>query len=207
VQCIFLFLLLACSAAKPAHAETEAEAYTRVINERAKKIVDTLAIDDQALFDQVQSLIAEYYRGLSTLHDALDAKLTELNSLPAGELREAKIELEKMRTDREVLMQHRTFVAALASRLSPEQVDQVKDGLTYGVVQGTYARYLQLLPELTEPQQRDLWAMLIEAREYAMDGGSSDEKHGWFRKYKGRINNYLSKAGIDMKAAEQRAAR
>ena len=29
------------------------------------------------------------------------------------------------------------------------------------------------------------------------------EKHGWFGKYKGRINNYLSKAGYDMKKAER----
>jgi hypothetical protein len=32
-----------------------------------------------------------------------------------------------------------------------------------------------------------------------MDAGSSDEKHKWFGKYKGRINNYLSAAGYDMK--------
>ncbi|MNR53744.1 hypothetical protein D3C85_1738080 [compost metagenome] len=31
-----------------------------------------------------------------------------------------------------------------------------------------------------------------------MDGGSSKEKHAWFGKYKGRINNYLSKEGYDL---------
>jgi len=36
-----------------------------------------------------------------------------------------------------------------------------------------------------------------------MDGGSSEEKHAEFGKYKGRINNYLSKAGYDMKQAEK----
>jgi hypothetical protein len=36
-----------------------------------------------------------------------------------------------------------------------------------------------------------------------MDAGSSEEKHGWFRKYKGRINNELSAAGYDLKLAEE----
>jgi hypothetical protein len=34
-----------------------------------------------------------------------------------------------------------------------------------------------------------------------MDGGTSQEKHAWFGKYKGRINNYLSAQGYDMKKA------
>jgi len=36
-----------------------------------------------------------------------------------------------------------------------------------------------------------------------MDAGSSEKKHQWFGKYKGRINNYLAAAGINMKQAEQ----
>ena len=41
------------------------------------------------------------------------------------------------------------------------------------------------------------------AREKAIDGGSADEKSAIFKKYKGRINNYLSTQGIDMKQAEK----
>jgi hypothetical protein len=39
-----------------------------------------------------------------------------------------------------------------------------------------------------------------------MDGGSSEEKHALFGKYKGRINNYLSAQGFDLKAAENELA-
>jgi len=38
--------------------------------------------------------------------------------------------------------------------------------------------------------------------EKAMDAESADKKHAVFGKYKGRINNYLSAAGIDMKKEE-----
>jgi hypothetical protein len=60
-----------------------------------------------------------------------------------------------------------------------------------------------MLPNLTAEQKAQILAWLTEARELAMDGSTSDEKHGIFGKYKGRINNYLAKAGIDMKQAEK----
>jgi hypothetical protein len=101
---------------------------------------------------------------------------------------------------------HRRFVARLSVELTPEQVDKVKDGLTYGVVRITYDRYLDLLPRLNDEQKREILANLIEAREHAMDGGSSEEKHAIFGKYKGRINNYLSAQGFDLKAAEKELA-
>ena len=56
---------------------------------------------------------------------------------------------------------------------------------------------------LTAEQKAQILAWLTEARELAMDGSTSDEKHAVFGKYKGKINNYLSKAGYDAKKAEQ----
>ena len=75
--------------------------------------------------------------------------------------------------------------------------------MTYGVVPITFDGYQQMLPELTDEQRHEIHAQLLEAREYAMDAGSSDAKHAVFGKYKGRINNYLSRAGIDLKQAEK----
>jgi len=60
-----------------------------------------------------------------------------------------------------------------------------------------------MLPNLTDAQKKQILDWLTEAREHAMDAESSDKKHAWFGKYKGRINNYLAAAGIDMKKAEK----
>jgi predicted GH43/DUF377 family glycosyl hydrolase len=62
--------------------------------------------------------------------------------------------------------------------------------------------YLVLLPELNEEQKRFILSNHTEARELAMDKGSSEEKHEVFREYKGRINNYPSKQGYDIKKTE-----
>jgi hypothetical protein len=60
-----------------------------------------------------------------------------------------------------------------------------------------------MLPDLTDQQKAQILAWLVEAREKAMDAGSSREKHAWFGKYKGKINNYLSAAGYDLKKADR----
>jgi len=80
-----------------------------------------------------------------------------------------------------------------------EQIEKIKDGMTYRVFPITYAAYLDMLPNLTIEQKEQIFNWLKEARELAMDEGSSDDKHKVFGKYKGRINNYLSAAGYDMK--------
>jgi hypothetical protein len=191
-----------------AENQEEEAAYTKVINERADKIVDTLEIEDSEKASRVRDLIAGYYRSLRDVHDERDAKVAETKQSPAGDqtVAEAWVTVARDRANLKLIDVHRRFVARLAVELSPEQIEKVKDGLTYGVVQVTYQGYLELLPDLSDEQKREILANLIEAREQAMDGGSSEEKHGIFGKYKGRINNYLSEQGYDLKAAEKARA-
>jgi hypothetical protein len=194
----------------PADATTvdEEAAYTKTINERADKIVGTLGIDDADKADRVRNVIAGQFRGLREIHDARDAKFDETKQTPGADptIAAAWNRVASDQATMKVNDLHRRFVARLSVELSPEQVEKVKDGLTYGVVQVTYQGYLQLLPDLKDEEKREILANLIEAREHAMDGGSSEEKHAIFGKYKGRINNYLSAAGYDLKAAEKKQA-
>jgi len=105
------------------------------------------------------------------------------------------------KAERQTGRNHKRFLAALKKELTPAQTEAVKDGLTYGILPRTYNGYLDMLPGLTEKQKARIMEWLVEAREKAMDGGSSDEKHAWFGKYKGKINNYLSSEGYDLKKA------
>ncbi|BBO34830.1 DUF3826 domain-containing protein [Lacipirellula parvula] len=159
--------------------EAAVDAHLQALSERAAKIVAVLKLDDAEQVERVRDLIAQQYQSLGQLYDAGGAEATELNAL------------------------HRRFLARLGAELSPQQVDAVKDGMTYGVAPLTLNAYQELLPQLTADQRREIHAQLLEAREYAMDAGSSDAKHAIFGKYKGRINNYLSQAGYDLKQAEK----
>ena len=97
------------------------------------------------------------------------------------------------------MQQHEAFIAHLKEQLTETQIDKVKDGMTYNVFPITYTAYQDMLPNLTAEQKDKIYNWLKEARELAMDAGSSDKKHAVFGKYKGKINNYLSAAGYDMK--------
>jgi len=179
--------------------------YTHAITERADKIVGTLGIDDAAKATRVRDDLVRQYRSLREIHDTRDARIDEANRSPGGDPTIAAAWNKVARDDASLrlVQAHRYFVARLSAKLSPEQVEKVKDGMTYGIVSVTYDRYLTLLPKLNDEERGEILANLIEAREYAMDAGSSEEKHAVFGKYKGRINNYLSAAGHDLKQAEK----
>ena len=82
--------------------------------------------------------------------------------------------------------------------LNEKQIEQVKDGITFGVVKVTYTATLDMIPSLKQEEKEQIYAWLVEAREFALDAESSNKKHEAFGKYKGRINNYLSKRGYDL---------
>ena len=175
-----------------AQAETEEEAYTKVINERAAKMIEGMTFADPNHGERVKNVITDQYRTLRDLHAARDTQIAAAKESPAA------IASAEQQSRLVVFEAHNRFLSRLSVELACDQVEQVKDELTYGVVPRTYDTYLAQLPELNDEQKRTVRAFLIEARELAMDGGSADEKHGVFRKYKGKINNYLSAAGYKM---------
>lgn len=192
-----VLLLFAGPALRPADALVATPSPAQV--QRAEKIAHSLALSDAAQAGRIRDLIAGQYAALASVHDARDAALKAAKD--AGGNASAVQSARDTATARQADL-HYAFLAKLAAELSPAQVEQVKDGLTYGVLPNTYRVYQEMLPNLTDEQKNQILAWLTEAREHAMDAGSSDEKHAWFGKYKGRINNYLAQAGIDMKQAE-----
>lgn len=171
--------------------------------QRADKIVAALKLADAAQAARVSDLVARQYAALRLVHEARDNGLKLAADLAdPKEAEQTRQRLRDTATARQTHL-HFAYLAALAAELTPAQVDQVKDGMTYGVLPNTFKVYQEMLPNLTADQKRQLLAWLTEAREHAMDASTSDEKHAWFGKYKGRINNYLAAAGIDMKQAEK----
>jgi hypothetical protein len=160
--------------------------YTRAIEGRTADILRVLALDDKDKAAKVHDTVIGQYRALKAWHEENDVKL-----------KAAARDTNAVATIRASLKTlHAEFLSRLAENLTPEQIDQVKDKMTYGKVQFTFAGYRASYPDLSEANQKKILELLKEAREDAMDGGSAEEKTAIFQKYKGRINNYLSKQGI-----------
>jgi hypothetical protein len=200
---VFAFTLLISTSLTAQETEAQkAEAYSKVVKARAEKIVTTLKIEDAKKATKVRDIIAGQYIDLNAIHDARNAAIKSLKSQnKAKDALDAEVKLLEEAANDRLAKLHKKYLKALSKELTDRQIEQVKDGMTYGVLPITYRGYQEMLPQLTEVQKKQILAYLTEAREFAMDAESSEKKHGWFGKYKGRINNYLSAAGINMKQA------
>lgn len=202
--CLLIFSTVVAGFGQATTATDEAAAYTRTITQRADKIVKGLNLADTTHNGRLRDIIVQQYRDLNTIHEARKAAVKVVRDRKDTDKAKTDADikaLDKTR-DEQLAALHPQYLAKLSAILPTAQVDQVKDGMTYGVLPITYKGYLEMLPALTDAQKKQLFDYLVEAREHAMDAGTSEEKHGWFGKYKGRINNYLSAAGYDMKKAE-----
>ncbi|THU39740.1 DUF3826 domain-containing protein [Niastella caeni] len=199
---MLLSVTLVFAQSSPAAATTEG--YNEVIAKRTAKIVAALHSTDTVFNKKVQAIIADQYIQLGRIHDDRNAQIKNIKAQHAALTAEDKAAIQKLEAeaDEQLAKLHTAYLAKLSALCTPQQVEEVKNGMTYNVLNVTYTAYQDMLPILTEEQKKQILAWLTEAREHAMDAESSDKKHAWFGKYKGRINNYLSAAGVDMKKAE-----
>jgi Protein of unknown function (DUF3826) len=176
-------------------------AFQKVIADRTAKIVNTLNIVDAVQYKKVHAQLIEQYLTLNEIQDNSKATIATIKTTTVAkeEIDEAiKNEISK----KTILLKqlHQIFITKLSASLTTAQIEQVKDGMTYKVLPVTWNAYMEMLLNLSQEQKDKMYAWLVEARELAMDEGSSDSKHAVFGKYKGKINNYLSAAGYNMKA-------
>lgn len=204
-----LILLISFLVSLSAFSQDKEEQYTKVLTQRAEKIVNTLEIKDKTIHKAVTEAIVTQYKALGELHDKSDADIKNVKQNVADKTaKESAIKALKTELSADLYNLHCAYIGALSANLTNDQIEKVKDGMTYGVVQVTYTSYQDMIPTLRPEEKKQLYAWLIEAREHAMSAASSKEKHEWFGKYKGRFNNYLSKQGYDIqkerKAWEER---
>ena len=192
IACLVLALaLLPCASA---HAQ-EDPAYTADLNKRGDGVLEALKLADADKAARVKQIVMDQYRGIKKIDDETVAAAPKDDKAAVAKAKDDAAAAKKPL--------HDAFLAKLSAELMPEQVEVVKDKMTYNVVKVTYDGFLDMLPNLNDAQKGYILAQLKEAREIAMDQGSSKEKHAVFGKYKGRINNYLAKEGYDLKQANK----
>ena len=155
-------------------------AYVETIKGRAQKIVDGLQLTDQSQARAVRNIIANRYFLLNDIHAKYDK--SQQDALQA-----------------ELYKHHFELASTLALYLNDDQIEAVKDGMTYGRLKRDYNAQLEMIPTLSDFEKQQILIWLKEAREYAMDAADSKGKHFWFDKYRGRTNNWLSSRGYDLK--------
>lgn len=180
-------------------AQNEDNTYNQVLQQRADKIVKTLGIRNDETYNKVVDIIVNQYKALSEIHDQYEKSIKETKKeIPDKEEQTKAIKALENECNAKIYDLHCAYIGALSVFLTNDQIEKVKDGMTYGVVMVTYNSYTDMIPTLKQEEKDQLYAWLVEAREKAMSAPSSKKKHEWFGKYKGRFNNYLSKQGYDI---------
>jgi hypothetical protein len=178
-------------------------AYKKVIHDRVVKFVDPLNIANPNDYTKVVDVISQRYYVINSMDENNKTAVAAIKSQTlSSEEKDALIKKEEDKRLAELKKGHDVFVADLQKKLSKEQIEKVKDGMTYSVLHVTYDAYVDMIPRLTGEQKEKIYDWLVEARELAMDGESSNKKHQIFGKYKGRINNYLSAQGYNIREEE-----
>jgi hypothetical protein len=182
----------------PLTLEEKEALYNTTVEDRTLKIMTALAMTDDAKSNRVHDAIAAQYHALKARDAAIEA---ELWNVAKGSTQWSELRNTMFPAMSQPLHDH--FVATLAKDLTPEQLEIVKDRMTYGKVNFTYNAYCSILPNLTDEDKAKVMDLLKQAREVAMDGGSSGEKTAIFQEYKVQINQYLTSRGFDVVKATQ----
>jgi hypothetical protein len=197
----FLMLISVSKTYSQYNVPADRTAYLKVITLRADKIVAVLNINDASKSEKVRNIIRDQYNNLNDIYTERDDKVKSIKDQYKEDeaLRDTALSVEARNVEKSLSRLHLKYIGNLSRNLSAEQVEQVKNAMTYNVLPITYKAYQEQIPTLNETQKKQILIWLTEAREHAIDAESSDKKHAWFGKYKGRINNYLSAAGYDLK--------
>lgn len=171
--------------------------YVNSILGRAQKVTDALNITGTDKGEQVRNIVANRYFTLNDIYAERDSIKNTASTLTGNEKKLTQKFAESQK-DQKLYRSHAGFIADLSLFLDDNQIETVKDVMTYNVVKVTYDAQCDMIPTLKEEEKAQILAWLKEAREYAIDAESSKKKHEVFGKYKGRINNYLSKRGYNL---------
>lgn len=193
----FLFSLFTYAQGVSLNSEGRDEAYVKTIMDRAAKNISALNLSGEKQ-TTVRNIVANRYFELNDIYAERDAAIKFAKDSLQGKAKQQAIDAARATADSKCYRTHFSLAANLSLYITPEQIDMVKDGITFNKVKVTYDAYLDEIPSLKDDEKAQIYAWMIEARELALDAESSKMKHDVFNKYKGRVNNYLSKRGYDL---------
>jgi hypothetical protein len=193
------FLIQAAYAQMSTSPATEAEieaAYATAIEIRTTDILKLLNLTDSDKSNTVYDVIVSQYHALRVRDAAIDTQL-KVDGKAVTYANRASLLAAESKT------LHDQFLANLSKVLAPEQIEQIKNQMTYNKVKVTYDAYCEIVPGLTDADKAKIMELLKQAREEAMDGGNAPEKSYIFGQYKDQINTYLDAHGHDVAKSTQ----
>lgn len=175
------------------------------LDKHIRPILAALQLGDAVKEARVNNVLAEYLKSLDAWHATNDTQIKPLwnqFNQARGKQNEAEADVMLGKIDDVYAAfkpQHDQLIADLSAVLSPGQIETVEDVLTINKVKITFHAYGEIFHGLTDEQDAFILKNLKAARERAIDAGSMTEKSAFFKKYKIKIEAYLTAQGYDVK--------
>lgn len=200
----FSGLLLFIVVVQPAHsAQSSAtidEATQRRIEGKAGRLLNALKLEDAGRTERVRKTLGAWFVTMWSWHERHDAELNTLWS----EWNKARAVVPKDEFPGEVVAQridavyeslkpaYQAFLARLASDLTPEQIEAVKETWSRSPgMERTYRAYLEIVPDLTDEQKKVIRDRMLLAREAAMLTDSDKEIVNIYKVHKVKVEAYV----------------
>lgn len=177
----------------------------KTIEKHTKPILDALNLNSADKDAKVRSDVGDYLKALDAWHAKNDEQIKTLwkqFSSAHSKLDETNANAALAKIDEVYASfkpQHDKFLASLSSILTPEQVETVKDVMTVNKVKVTFINYGKIFHGLTADQNAFILKNLKQAREEAINAKAMTEKSAFFKKYKTKIEAYLTVQGYNVK--------
>ncbi len=163
---------------------------------RATEFVTAMRFSDADKTRRVIELTADYLRDLSLVLEQRRAALESLGQSDHPEINLQTAEAWRVARALSVALRD-AYVVQLSVLMTPTQVERVKDGITRDAFHHTLQIYDEMIPGLTHAHRAHIVGLLTEMRENAMLEIDAGPQEKWVDKYRGIINNWLTRQGYD----------
>jgi hypothetical protein len=176
-------------------AASDADVLKATAEKRTAGVLEALALTDAAAEAKVRDVLTAFFVTRITWGPN-DDKIKDLDKQLAKARKDGTEEQVKALAEQvaalrgELVAMHEVLVAELGKVLTPQQIDTVKDALTYGRGKIVYNKIVTD-HVLTDVQKAAVAKLLNDARDRAWMEGSSSDTHKVFDKAVGRVNIYL----------------
>jgi hypothetical protein len=159
----------------------------------------SMRFSDADKTDRVAALTADYLRQLQQALDQRQAALARLGEGSTPEIDKQTVDAYRACRTQSLALRD-AYVAQLNTLMTPFQVERIKDGLTGDLFHHLVQLYDEMVPGLKHAERAHIASLLTEMRENAMLETDPERQRKWGEKYRGIINNYISKQGYDFKS-------
>src|SRR5690348_16999453 len=138
--------------------DTQKQDYMKMLTERSAKIINTLGLTDSVKYKDLVNVVANQYVSVNDIQDQYKATVKDIKAAHTNKVEtDSLVNLESEKKSNKLLDLHKKYISLLSAKLSEDQVEKIKDGMTYNVLHVTYGAYEDEILTLTKEQKEKIY--------------------------------------------------